>query len=376
MEIFLTIAYFFLVRLIFFDFKLMRFNLFWKFIVFGLYAAAWTTEIVLLGQFTPYTKDLMVQSYVVPIAPLWGGEVTEVFVENNQHVKKGDPLYQMDRTVFQSRVDGLEAALAGAGTDVGELTQQLEAARARVAKTRAEVEITRSEYDMIKAAADRNAVPRLRLQQITERLRSLEAELTVNQALERQARLALESEIGDEHVVVAEALAELARARYDLEHTTVYAPSDGYVANLQLHPGMIVRLKTPVMSFVSADEYWMIAKIIQNSSQRVKAGDTAEVSFLMYPGKVFSAKVENIVWGSGNAQFYPSGQLPREEQVVPAQSFFVRLRLDEDNDDLQLRFGATGTAAIFSASTPDFLLVLRKLEIRMESYMNYLFNPF
>ncbi len=121
MEIFLTIAYFFLVRLIFFDFKLMRFNLFWKFIVFGLYAAAWTTEIVLLGQFTPYTKDLMVQSYVVPIAPLWGGEVTEVFVENNQHVKKGDPLYQMDRTVFQSRVEGLEAALAGAGTDVGEL---------------------------------------------------------------------------------------------------------------------------------------------------------------------------------------------------------------------------------------------------------------
>lgn len=376
MELFLSIAYFFFVRLVFFDFKLLKFNIFWKFVVFGIYVSAWTTEIILLGQFTPYTKDLMVQSYVVPIAPMWGGQVTEVFVENDQQVKKGAPLYQMDRTIFQSKVDGLEAALAGAGTDVGELTQQLAAARARVAKTEADVENTQSEYDMIKAAADRNAVPKLQLQQITERLKGLQAELTLNQALEQQARLALDSEIGDEHVVVAEALAELASAEYDLEHTTAYAPSDGYVANLQLHPGMIVRLKTPIMSFVSADERWMVAKILQKSSQRVQAGDEAEVSFLMYPGKVFPATVENITWGNGNAQGFPSGQLPRDQEVVPSESFFVRLRLHPEHDDLPLRFGATGTAAIYSNGTPDFLKVLRKLEIRMESYMNYVFNPF
>ena len=65
MELLITIAYIFLVRLIFFDYKLLRFNLFWKFFVFGLYFAAALTEVTLLGQFTPYSKEAFVQAYVV-----------------------------------------------------------------------------------------------------------------------------------------------------------------------------------------------------------------------------------------------------------------------------------------------------------------------
>ena len=92
MELLISIAYFFLVRLVFFDYKLLRFNLFWKFMVFGIWIGALLTEVLALGQFATYSKSAFVQSYVVPIAPEWGGMVTEVYAKPNVPIKKGDPL--------------------------------------------------------------------------------------------------------------------------------------------------------------------------------------------------------------------------------------------------------------------------------------------
>jgi len=132
MELLITIAYVFLVRLIFFDFHLLRYNLFWKFVTFGLWVAAALTEVIFLGQYTPYSKAMFVQSYVVQMAPEFGGLVTEVYISPNQQVKKGDPLFQMDPTPWQNKVDLQQAKLAAANTDVAELHQQVVEARAAV----------------------------------------------------------------------------------------------------------------------------------------------------------------------------------------------------------------------------------------------------
>ena len=118
MELLITIAYIFLVRLIFFDYKLLKYTLFWKFVTFGLWVAAAMTEIIFLGQYAPYSKAMFVQSYVVQMAPEFGGLVTEVYVTQNQPVKKGELLFQMDPSPWQYRVDRLEAQLAAADAEV------------------------------------------------------------------------------------------------------------------------------------------------------------------------------------------------------------------------------------------------------------------
>ena len=105
MEIIVTLAYFFLVRMVFFDYKLLRFNLFWKFVVFGIYAGAAMTEIIALGQYTPYSKELLVESRVLQIAPEFGGIVKEVQAKANVPLKKGDPLFLMDPAPRQAKVD-------------------------------------------------------------------------------------------------------------------------------------------------------------------------------------------------------------------------------------------------------------------------------
>lgn len=376
MELLITIAYIFLVRLIFFDFKLLKFNLFWKFIVFGLWVGAVLTEILLLGQYTPYSKDAFVQSYVVEMAPEYGGLVKKVYVSPNLPIKKGAPLFQMDREPWQKKVDELQAQLTLAGTNVDVLDQKVSEATAQLARTQANLKGARAKYQMIAKAAEKNAVSRIRLQEIEQRVSALEAQIKLDRATVRSAELAFESEVGDKHTEVAEALAKLAKAKYHLEHTTIRAPSDGYVSNLQLYPGGFIRLKKPVMSFISTEKHWILATMDQRGIQWVRPGDKAEVAFNMYPGKVFPAEVESIVWASGKAQGVASGQLPKEEPEGGID-FFVRLRMIETHpEDHPIRFGSRGLVAIHTGKAPEFLIFLRQIEIRSESFLNYLFNPF
>jgi multidrug resistance efflux pump len=376
LELLITIAYIFLIRLIFFDFKLLKYNLFWKFVTFGLWVAAAMTEIIFLGQYAPYSKAMFVQSYVVQMAPEFGGLVKEVFVTQNEPVKKGEPLFQMDPEQWQHKVDELEAKLAAADTDVAELNQQVAEARAAVKRVAASLEVTKVKYAQIAAAAAKSAVSQLRLEEVEKDVLVLEAELESAQAAERAAEIALDSEVGDQHTVVAEVLAELAQAKYNLEHTTVRAPSDGYVSNLQLYPGAFVRLKTPVMSFINSEDHWLLATVPQRGIQRLRSGDKAQVAFEMYPGKIFDAEVENVVWAAGDAQGVPTGMLPHMGQLRGAELFVVRLRMKEEDPEYPLRFGASGLAAMYSSDAADFLLILRRIELQSESFLHYLYNPF
>ena len=376
MELLITIAYFFLIRLIFFDFKLMKFNLFWKFVVFGLWVAAVLTEILSLGQFTPYSKEAFVQSYVVQMAPEYGGLVKEVFITTNTPVKKGDPLFQMDPEPWQNRVDEYEAQLASAGTSVQKLGQKVVEARADAAQTRANLRGAVAKYEMIKRASEKDAVSRIHLEEIEQRVAALKAQIEADKAALRTAQLAFDSEVGDEHTRIAEVLAKLATAKYNLRNTIIHAPSDGYAANMQLYPGFFTRLKKPVMSFVNTEKYWILAKMDQRGIQRVRPGDHAEVAFDMYPGKVFPAEVVSVTWANGNSQGVPSGQIPTEESVSGGFDFAVRLHLTEENPDYPIRFGASCLVAVFTKDAADFLVLLRQIEIHSESYLKYLFNPF
>ena len=120
MELLISIAYFTLVWLIFINYKLLRFSLLWKFVVFGIWIGALLTEVLALGQFAPYSKSAFVQTYVVQMAPQWGGLVKEVYVKPNVPIKKGDPLFQMDPDEKQYKVDLFTAQLAAADTQVAE----------------------------------------------------------------------------------------------------------------------------------------------------------------------------------------------------------------------------------------------------------------
>jgi multidrug resistance efflux pump len=375
MELIVTIVYYFLVRLIFIDYHLLKFTMFWQFVVFGLYGLAALTEIVGLGQYTPYTETCYVQNYVVQIAPEYGGYLKKVYVESNVPVKKGDTLFQMDPSEWQYRVDEYEAQLAAAGTNVAILSQQVDEARARVNGTMASLQTAKAEYQQIYEAAQKKAASQISVEQYAKKVDMLTAELEGNKALLNANLLAYESEINGQPTDIAVAVANLEKAKYNLKATTVLAPSNGYVSYLQVFPGNYIRMKQPIMSFVNTDDYWIMTQIPQFGIDHVRKGDTAEVALMMYPGQIFNAVVDEVFWSSGNAQGNISGQLPKDHEIIPGMNFMVKLKMIEE-EEYPLRFGASGIAAIYTQDAADILIVLRRLEIQSESFMFFIYNPF
>ena len=375
MELIVTIAYYFLVRLIFFDYHLLKFNMFWQFVVFGFYGLAALTEVVGLGQFTPYTETCFVQSYVVPMAPEYGGYLKKVYIESNVPVKKGDTLFQMDPSEWQYRVDEFEAQLAAAGTNVAILSQQVDEARAKVNGTEASLQIAKAEYAQIYNAAQKKAASQMSVEQFSKKVDELSARLKAEKAALYASQLAYESEVKGLPTDIAEAVANLEKAKYNLNAASRLAPSDGFVSYLQVYPGNFIPLKQPIMTFVNTEEQWIMTQITQFGIQHIRKGDTAEVALMMYPGKIFHAIVDEIIWSNGNAQGVIGGHLPKDHEIIPGTNFMVKLKMIEEKD-YPVRFGASGIAAIYTHDAADILVFLRRLEIQAESFLFYVYNPF
>jgi len=316
MEILITIAYVFIVRLVFFDYRWMPWNMWTGTLVFSLYIAGALTEIILLGQYTPYSDRVFVERPVVQMATNLGGQVEEVYVLPNQRVKKGAPLYKIDPTPTQARLDNAKAELA-------KIQQRLEDDKKLV-----ERKVMAAESLKIKA---------------------------------------------DEF---AAAQADVDRFTYQLEQTVAYAPSDGYVVNLQLRAGQFARLKAPIMSFVSTEEVWLSMAIRQEGAQYLQQGQEIEFALTMYPGEVFKAEVDFLIQGVGEAQLPMDGMIPNVSSIREIGYFGVRAKIDEVQLGRQMIFGASGLAAINTGKGADVFWLLRRIEVQSESLLNYLYNPF
>jgi hypothetical protein len=89
--------------------------------------------------------------------------------------------------------------------------------------------------------------------------------------------------------------------------------------------------------------------------------------------------VDDVIFARGKAQLTASGELPTAESFRSGEAgeyFAVRLRLTKEDPEFPLHFGAIGLAAIYTGEGADIFRLLRELEIRSESWLNYVYNPF
>lgn len=423
MELVITALYIWVIWLVWYKFKWLKPNLVWKVTWPSLWVAAISLELISLGQFCPYAKNAFVWTFVYQMAPEYGGIVTEVPAKPNVPVRKGDILFQMDPTPWEYDVTKYSAQLAQAKEDVKEMKAALDeaeanlvsvqqqekvleaavdAAKADVERISAELKISQAELKQFLGAAQTSSISKLKVEDAQNTVNSQTAELeqaraTVReseaqvtqlqiggipkaQAARDKAELAYNSKFEGEFTEVAQIQAQLDKAKYQLQSTKIVAPVDGYVVDLNLQPGVEIRMKQQVMSFVNGDagQYWVIAVVPQFGLQRVQPGDLAEVMLKLYPSEVFKAEVVDVVWATGEAQAVTGATLPNLATLGGGEfggNFYaVKLALKNVPAGFTPRFGASGKAAIYPGVAPDFLVLLRKLEIRMDSWLSYLYR--
>ena len=173
--------------------------------------------------------------------------------------------------------------------------------------------------------------------------------------------------------------AQLNIAQFELDNTVVRAPSRGYVTQVMLCPG-IYAVKMPLrpaMVFVPHEDYAYVAWMRQNSQLRLTMGDDAEIAFDGLPGQVFKARVKMVLPVIAEGQLQPSGNLMGFTGSPPPGRVPVVLEVTdpafEPYRDL-LPGGSYGQAALYTEHF-HHVAVMRKILLRMSSWMNYFF-PF
>jgi membrane fusion protein, multidrug efflux system len=371
--------------------------------VAALAAVAWATH-AFLTRGEQSTDDAQVQADVVPIAPRVGGAVARLSVQDDQAVKKGDILFEIDPADYAARERQAEAELATAKAQAQAADAQVQVAeasakggfagaRAAVSSSAAALQgadaqvlaaqaaLRRAEAEATKARADLDRARLLRSgdaisqQQLDAALAAsdtadagaaaakaqltaaIEARRTAEGRVgEAQGRLDQSTPIGAQ-IATAHANAELARARVQsaeaaldlaklqLSYTRVAAPADGVVSRLSVREGQLVAATQPVAQLVPTRTY-VVANFKETQVGEMRPGQRADIEIDAFPGKELEGRVESLSAGTG-ARFSllppdnASGNFVKVVERVP-----VRIAWTEPLPGLALRAGLSANVTV------------------------------
>jgi len=355
MELILLIIYSVIVWLIFFKFKLLPWNITSQVVVVTIPIIMLTVLILFMNICAPSSSDVRAQNYVIPIVPRVTGQVTEVPIEPNRPIKKGDVLFKIDPVPFEAAEKAAEATLRGA-------QDQLNNATNKKASLTPRIDLAKKRVEQFTALATAGAGKRADLEQAQSDLGNLQSEFLAADATESQAR-----------AQISKSQADLINAKFDREGTTYLAPANGRVANLALRPGVrATQFATmPVMSFIEEDDPWVLAFFRQNELRYVEAGDEAEIYMMQYPGRIIKCVVDSILWATAQGQMPISGTLQNTLPVAaPEQRIAVRLILSPKDRDLFLAAGARGGGAIYTEHG-EIIHIVRKVFLRVSAKLDW-----
>jgi multidrug resistance efflux pump len=384
---------------------------------------------VLLSVFHPVSHDGRMYAPVVQIVPQVRGTVVEVPAEANKPLKTGDVLFRIDPKPYEIEVDRLRASLAAKNVKFAQLSEALASAQAATREARANLLVAESQFDrqaretheQARAQVDqvqkrldlaRNSLDRLESakgsaspleldnartrvvslqeehRQATaaekvahEKLRSgsssLEAvrqQITALEAEERKLQLQLRAETDGVNPEIREIMAQLDKARWDLEQTTVRAPTDGYVPQQLLRPGMMAvpfPVK-PLMVYVVGERPTLVASYPQKVISDLKPGMEGEAVFKMYPGRSFKVKVRRVLTALREGELDAGGQILSATPETAHGYVPVVFDYDEDVAGLNLPVGAQASIAVYTDRV-HALSILRKIILRIKSWENFVF---
>lgn len=251
------------------------------------------------------TDDAYVGAHVIPMAAQVSGPVAQIFMHDNTPVAAHSRLFEIDPHPYKIAV---QAALA-----------------------------TVQERRAILANA----------QSINERTHSMAA----HRFLSSQASDSAQATVNADAAALAAARAALARARLNLTHCVVSAPTSGYLSNVTLRPGAYVQAGTPLFALIANRRYWVTANFKETALAAIHLGDRAHVHIDMYPGHVFRGRVIGISGGSGTAFSLLPPENATGNWVKVTQRVPVRILILDPNRQLPLRIGTSADATVFFRKT-------------------------
>jgi membrane fusion protein, multidrug efflux system len=297
----------------------------------------------------PRTDDAYVRANVVGVAPHVGGPITELPVQDNQHVKQGDLLFVVDPRPYQSAADKAEADLALTNLQISGLNDAIRAARAREAQLQADAAYDKQYLERIEPLLERHFVTANDVFNARSRLEGAEAAVASAASDVSKAQ----NDLGQYGAINARrkaAEAALYDARLNVQYCYVRAPFDAYVTNLNIAVGQYGNEGREVMSLVDNRVWYVLANFRENFLESIRPGMSAEVYLLSYPNKRFHGRVQGVGWALYQDNGATVAGLPQVEPTLNwvrlSQRFPVRIILEDSDPEFPFRGNATAVVTI------------------------------
>jgi len=291
----------------------------------------------------------------VEIATQVSGEVEKIAVKDNQKVKKGDLLFQIDQRNYKLDVKNSEVKLDQARQEVKSMEAQVKSAEAAIDQKKAGLKLAETEKERIMEALKTNAVSKALADKSIAAVDSARANLNVAIADYDEAKQNL-GVPGEGNVRIREAKVNLDSSKLNLSWTSVNAPTDGYVTNLQLKEGDYAVAGTPVLAFVDSNSFWVYGYFKETQLRHIKPGDRAVVTLMSHADR----PIDGVVSGIGRAISTPdiasAGELIPQisatfDWVRLAQRVPVRIEITKIPDGIDLIAGTTASVAVYPSES-------------------------
>ena len=292
----------------------------------------------------PSTQDAYLQAHFTWIAPQVTGQVVEKYVQPNQFVRAGQPIFKIDPRPFQ---DALQQALANqvlVGQQIVADTQHISALGDLVSAQQDLIKLTTQQYDRLQPLLSEGYAAQIQGIQLQDTLASEQAKLAGLKSAQQEAI----TNLGTPEVQNArrqQAAATVALAQLNLEWTTVSAPTDGWITQFNLRVGDVVQPGQPQFPFIESGHWWISANFKETHMRRILPGQPVTFTVDMYPGHIFHGIVHSLARGVAASFTLLPPQNTTGNWVKVTQRVPIRILADED-PAFPFRLGASVDAEV------------------------------
>jgi multidrug resistance efflux pump len=328
---------------------------------------------------TPYTTQARLQAFVVPVSAEVAGTVSKVFVKNNDDVKKGDPLFELEASQYRIALDRAKADYDSVQSGVNASLASVDAAKAslraaQAGQLKAEQDASRQEQLY---AQDSGAISVRRLEGARADREKARAQVAAAEADVVRAQESVGG-IGDDNAKLDSARSAIAKAELDLQRTRIIAPARGRVTDLRIDVGRFAATGSPSLTLIAIHDLWISAEMTENNLGNVKTGDDVGILLDAMPGTVLKGRVRSIGSGVSSGKEAPAGSLPEidnsRDWLRQAQRFPVTVEFDAAEIARLKGVRVGGQADVIIYTEEAFVMrLLGKLYIRLMSLFSYVY---
>lgn len=283
------------------------------------------------------TDDAFVEGRLISIAPKISGQVVKLNVNDNDFVKKGQLLLEIDSRDYQNKVDELESALQEAmakqnisENDVKKSEANLSNTDKGLASAKHKLRFAKNDFDRYSKLKKEGLCTTQEYDESKTKLDIAKEEFQQAEDIQRAMKAAVQSDLSKKEASLANTKkieAELAQAKLMLSYTQIYAPCDGNISSRNVEEGNYLHTGQPIMVIVSP-ELWVVANFKETQLANMQKGQEVTIKVDTFSGKKFKGKVDSIQKASGaKASLFPPenavGSYIKVVQRIPVKIVFA-----------------------------------------------------